>query len=507
MAAFEVPKPTGGDVAAGISVGLILIPQALAYAVLAGVPPQRGLIVAVIATLAAAPLASSPFLQTGPVAITALLTFGALESISRPGSPEYVELTILLALLVGIIRIAIGALGEGGIAYLMSQPVLIGFAPAAGLVIVESQIDSALDVASPGGPVTAAAIEILRSPSDWSLEALAITIITIVVVNGARRLHPLLPGVLIAVVAGLLYSALTDYAGSVLGTFPITVFAPDLTLPWSKLPELVVPAAVIAIVGFADSAAVARLYATETRTPWNPDREFLAQGVANVASAIAGGFPAGGSFSRSAVNRLAGAKTIWSGAITGALVLAFTPFSNVLARLPVAVLAGIIIASVLGLLRPQPLLELRGFSRIQFLIAGFTFVMTLLLAPRIQWALIIGISLAIGWHLRREVLIDVDEEVRGLELHLRPRGVLYFASAHEIERHFTDRLATNPEVGRLVLHCGALGRVDISGALVLRQLAVDAVSAGIEVDVRELTAASRKILLRVLGNVPGVRIG
>ena len=146
----SLPRPTGRDALAGLSVALVLVPQSLAYAVLAGMPPAAGLAVGAVATLAAAPFVSSPYLQTGPVAITALLTFGGLAGIADPATPTYVGLAALLALLVGIVRLVIGATRAGALAYLMSQPVLAGFTPAAALVIAISQLPDMLGVEADG---------------------------------------------------------------------------------------------------------------------------------------------------------------------------------------------------------------------------------------------------------------------------------------------------------------------------------------------------------------------
>ncbi len=504
------PRP--GDWIAGLSVGLVLVPQSLAYAVLAGVPPERGLLVAVVATIAAAPFASSPWLQTGPVAITALLTLGALEGLAPVGSDEYVKLAILLALLVGAIRLAIGLVGEGGIAHLLSRPVLAGFTPAAALVIAASQVPTVLGVDVEGSTLVRAA-RALGSVSDADPLALGLAVGTAVAIVLARRLPPRLPVVVLVVVAGILVRRIAGADLDVVGTIPPISFLPETSLPWGAVPGLLGTAIVIAVVGFGEAAAIARTYAAETRTRWDANREFISQGVANLASAAVGGFPAGGSFSRSALGRVAGAETTWAGAITGLTVLLFLPFVQLLADLPKAVLAGIIIGSVLRLVRPTELLALRALSRPQFMIAGVTAVVTLVAAPRIQWALIIGIALSIGWHLRRETLIHVDEWVEEHTLHLRPSGVLYFGSAPLLDDNFLSLLAEHPDASDLVVHCDRLGRVDVTGALVLRDLIEEAERAGLRAELRSLVPAGEKIVTRVMAHhvaeprIAGVRPG
>ena len=156
------------DVLAGLTVALVLVPQALAYAELAGMPPERGLYAAAIPLIVAAPLACSPYLQTGPVAVTCLLTFGALSGMAVPGSDEYVALGLALALVVGVARVAIGLLNAGVIAYLMSQPMLIGFIPAAAVLIVCSQLPNVLGAAPPPGDLLYQAAWSLAHPGAWS---------------------------------------------------------------------------------------------------------------------------------------------------------------------------------------------------------------------------------------------------------------------------------------------------------------------------------------------------
>ena len=159
-----MPKPSTGDLVAGISVALVALPQSLAYAEIAGMPPQYGLFASALPPILAALFVSSRYLQTGPVALTALLAFGALEPLSTPGSPEYIALAALLALLVGVFRILLGLLRLGGVAYLLSEPVLTGFTTAAAILILSSQLPKVFDVSTDGDGVLADALEALTSP-------------------------------------------------------------------------------------------------------------------------------------------------------------------------------------------------------------------------------------------------------------------------------------------------------------------------------------------------------
>jgi SulP family sulfate permease len=166
------------------------------------------------------------------------------------------------------------------------------------------------------------------------LTAIVLSLATVALVLGGRRLHPLFPDVLVAVAVGIGYSAFVGYAQAVLGQLPAARIAVSLDLPWRMLPALVLPGAVIALVGLAEAAAIARTFVAHDRTPWHPDRELVSQGVAKMVSCLVSGYPVGGSFSRSSLHRLAGARTRWSGAVTGLAVLAFLPAPGVLAPLP-----------------------------------------------------------------------------------------------------------------------------------------------------------------------------
>ncbi|MBD0290728.1 MAG: SulP family inorganic anion transporter, partial [Thermoleophilia bacterium] len=325
---------------------LVLLPQSLAYAQLAGMPSSRGLYAAALPPIVAALFASSPYLQTGPVAITSLLTFGALSSLAPPGSDDYVALGLVLALIVGVTRLVIGVARGGVVAYLMSQPVLLGFTTGASILIVASQLPTALGVQAPGDGVLERAAYSLAHVGAADVTAVLLAAATLALVVAAPRVHALFPGVLLAAAIGIVFSRLAGYEGEKVGSIPVERPPFSLGLGWDSLPDLLVPGVVIALVGFAEPAAIARTFAAAERRPWDPNREFVSQGAANIAAALSGGFPVGGSFSRSALNRLAGAQTRWSGAVTGLAVLVFLPFASLVAPLPQAVLAGIVVGAV-----------------------------------------------------------------------------------------------------------------------------------------------------------------
>lgn len=497
-------RPSAGDLVAGLSVALILIPQALAYAELAGMPAHHGLYAAALPTIAAALFASSRYLQTGPGAMTGLLILGALMPLAARGGAEYVALAALLALVVGTVRVLIGLLKGGWVAYLMSQPVLMGFMTAAGILIIASQLPTALGVDMEPQSILVRAVTALGAPGEWEGASIAMAVGTIVLSVGARYVHKLFPGVLLAVVVGIIYSRVAGYDGATVGTVPSALPHLSLAMPWHHLPELLLPGTVIALVGFAEVAAISRSFAMQDREEWNPDREFVGQGAANLVAGLAGGFPVGGSFVRSSVARMTGGRSRWAGAVTGLTVLAFLPFAAIISPLPRAVLAGIVIGAVAHLVRLRALARLVRYSWFQGGIAWVTFASTLALAPRVDRAVLIGVGLSVMIHLFRESRIRVSARFGDETMRLTPRGVLYFGSAPGLDLTVMQELAAHPDAEAVVIDLANLGRIDYTGAQALKQIVEDAERAGLDVHFEHIPPQAQGILRRVFGTESGL---
>lgn len=499
----RIVPPARGDVVAGVTVALVLVPQALAYATIAGLDPVYGLYAAVAAPIAGALVGSSPYLQTGPVAVTSLLTFGALEPLARPETLRFAALAAVLAVLVGMVRVLLGLLGGGPIAYLMSQPVVVSFTTAAALLIIGTQVPALLGMEGDSANPLVGAVRALADPAAWSWTDLVVGLVAMTLMLSSRRVWSLFPGALLAVVLAVVWSRATGYDGRTVGAVDLSYSTPQ-GVSATDLATLLVPALVIAIVGFAEPASIARRYAAADRQPWNPNREFVGQGLANLASGAAGGFPVGGSFSRTSLNRLSGARTRWSGGITGLVVLAILPFVSVLSALPLAVLAGLVIGAVASLVDVRtPLLYWR-WSKPQFSVGVLTAVATMALAPRVERGVLVGVAAALAVHLWREMGVHLPAFVEDATLHLRPTGVLYFGSAPALERSISRLIAEHPSVDRVVLHLDRIGRLDLTGALMLRDILADAESAGRTFEIRGARAHAAGLLVRLLG--PEARI-
>ncbi|MGI9614224.1 MAG: SulP family inorganic anion transporter [Acidimicrobiales bacterium] len=479
----SVVAPGAGDMVAGVSVAMVAIPQSLAYAELAGLPAQYGLYASALPSILAAIFVSSRYLQTGPVALTSLLTFGALSGIAAVASPEYIALAALLALLVGAMRVALGLARLGNVAYLLSEPVLTGFTTGAAILIVSSQLPRVFDHSSTGTNVLANAFDALTSPATWNWAAIAFSAATAAIVVGGQRLHRLFPGVLVAVIGGVLIASFVDYGGSMAGELDGGFIRPDFDMPWSSTPELLIPAIAIALVGFAEPSSIARTFAAEERQPWDANREMISQGVANLAAGFSGAFPVGGSFSRSSLNRLAGAVSPWSGAITGIFVLLALPLTPLLSNLPRAILSTIVIVAVAKLIKVTEFLELFYQSPPQAAVAIGTLLATLAFSPRVERGVLFGIGLALGVHLYRELNVSVEAELDEQTLTVAPKGVMWFATVPQIDRLVRNAVAEHPSLNTVVLDFGGVGRLDYSGAAAMRRIVNDLVAGGTSVDI------------------------
>lgn len=471
-------RPVIGDVLAGLSVAMVLIPQSMAYADIAGLPPYVGLFAAAFPLLIFALFASSPYLQTGPVAVTSLLTIGVLATQAETlSTDELVKQAALLAIIVGVIRFVLGVFRLGVVAYLLAEPVMIGFTSGAGVVIIGSQLPKALGLTQePGGALPNYSNPILRTlwtfihPGEWQLEALFLGGVTLLLMLGGRKLHKLFPGVLFAVIFGVIYSRVTDYSGKVIGDIPEGLPPFSLDLPWADIPTLLVGGTVLALVGFAEPASIARTFAGEDGDTWSASQEFLSSGLANLVAGISSAYPVGGSFSRSSVNRFAGAQTKWSGGVTGLAVLAFLPFAGVLEPLPDAVLGSIVVGAVYTLVKPRRLVSLWKRSKSQAVLTYATFAITLITPPEVYYAVIIGIIIAFAHHVLLNFRLDVSEATDG-SLKLRPVGMLWFATNRALESKLDEVLRTHPDATDIEIDLGDIPSIDSGIA--------DAIGAGL----------------------------
>lgn len=391
-----------GDLVAGVTVALVLIPQALAYAKLAGLPPHIGLYAALVPAVVAALFGSCGQLSTGPVALTSLLVGASILPLAGGAGGDLVGLALLLALLSGLIQLALGVLRLGWLLNLLSVPVLMGFVNAAALIICLTQIPPLLGLAMPHSDhLLVDFVRALGGLDTLQPAAVAFGVGSLAALVALKRLWPRLPGVPLVVAATTAISAWTGFAaqgGAVVGEVPAGL--PGLSLPPLR-PELIatlLPTAfVVAMVSFMEAASSAKLISGRTRQPWDQDQELVGQGLGKLAAAFTGGLPVSASFSRSALNYVNEARTGLSSLVTAAFVLVtllwFTPL---LWHLPKPVLAAIILQAVAGLIDTGVMRRAWRASRDDGAAAAITFLATLAFAPNIQNGVFTGLILSLA---------------------------------------------------------------------------------------------------------------
>ena len=478
------PRPSAallrGEAMAGLTVGLMVIPQGVAYAQLAGMPLVTGIYASMLPALVAVLFSASARLSVGPTALTSLLIYASLSPLAAPASPEWVELAVWLALLSGGLQVVLGAARFGWLLNLVNSPVLMAFTQAAAVLIISSQLPALL-----GFRVGWA--EMLQAPSVDALAA-AFGLAALALLVLARRWRPTFPTVLVIVVAAAALSWALGHesrGGAVVGPLPGGL--PAAYIPgwpgWQMLGQLLLPTLVITLVSFLETAASAKVDSQRKGERWDQDQDLIGQGLAKIASGFSGAFATSSSFSRSALNLYAGAQTGWATVFSVVVVLvALLVFTPVLRHVPQAVLAAIVVAAVVGLLKPREFLRLWHISRVEAVIAAITFGITIAAAPALYWGVLSGVLMALSYFLYQrlhpriiEVGLHADGSLRDRHLWalpalaphtyaLRMDAGLDFATASQFERNVTEYLTAHPHTRHVCLFAHAINRMDATGA-------------------------------------------
>lgn len=486
---------------AGLTVGLMVIPQGVAYAALAGMPLQTGIYAALLPALVAVLFSSSLRLSVGPTALTCLLVSSSLSGLATPGSPQWVELAMWLALLSGLMQVGLGLLRFGWLLNLVSSPVLMAFTQGAALLIISSQLPAFLGLQGGWQGLTAL--------QNWHVSSALFGVGSLTLLTLARYWKPAFPSVLLVVLAAAGLSVWTGFeasGGAVVGQLPEGL--PLLTLPglpsWSVLSALVLPTLVITLVSFLETASSAKVDSDQAGHRWNQNQDLIGQGLGKIASGLSGAFPTSSSFARSALNIFAGAKTGWATLASVIVVLlSLLFFLPVLRHVPQAVLAAIVLTAVVGLLKPKAFVRLWRISRTEATIAGVTLALTLLTAPRLYWGVLAGVLMGLSHFLFQrlhprivEVGLDADGSLRDRHLwHLPPLAsqvyalrmdaALEFASASSLEQAVAEYLSQHPDTRHVCLFAQPINRIDATGVECLAKL--------------EALLAARQITLHISG--------
>jgi SulP family sulfate permease len=483
-----------GDLVAGVTTAVMLVPQSMAYATVAGLPPVVGLYASTVPLLAYALVGSSRHLAVGPVAIDSLLVFAAVGSVAQPGSAAFVSYAVLLAAMVGALQLLMAAGGLAFLANFLSRPVVVGFASAAAVVIAVNQLGPLLGFELPRGRgFLAVAIAAVQGLGAVHGPTVAVGTGTVLFLLALRAWKPRAPRALFAVVLGLLLAWLLDLAREGVGVVGhIPAGLPSLSVPVfapAVMGQLFLSAVAIALVGFTEAMSVGRTFAARHGYRVAAGQELLGIGMANLAAGLFQGYPVTGGFARSAVNEQAGARTGVAGVVTALLVVStLLLLTTVLAHLPNAVLAAIIIVAVLQLVDLREAARLWRVKRGDLALLVLTFVVTLALG--ILPGVGIGIAASLIWFVVRSTRphFAVLGRIPGTEIYrnvkrypqvqtfpglliLRVDAEFYFGNVTFLEdtlRDLEERSAA--PLRAVVLDASSIDQLDSSAEEALRQV-------------------------------------
>ena len=511
------------DMAAAVIVTVMLIPQSLAYALLAGLPPEVGLYASVAPLLLYALLGSSRVLAVGPVAVVSLMTAATVAEHAAAGTHAYWQVAMTLAFLSGSMLLLMGLLRLGFLANFLSHPVISGFISASGLLIALSQMKTIMGVKAEGHNFVELIGGLVQQITHTHTLTLAVGIAATVFLFWVRKgLKPLLirwglqtrsadmsakAGPVAAIALTTVLAWQLDWQGQgmkLVGTVPQGL--PPLTTPlWDMAlwQELLVPALLISVVGFVESVSVGQTLAAKRRQRIEPNQELVALGASNLSAAFTGGFPVTGGFARSVVNFDAGAVTPAAGVFTAVgITLASLLLTPALYYLPQATLAATIIVAVLSLVDLSIFKQTWVFSKPDFIAVSATLMATLLVG--VEQGLVTGVAVSLAlflWrasrpHIATVGLVPGTEHFRNVLRHdvqvsprllcLRVDASMFFANARGIEDRVNAEVATRPELKHVLLQCSAVNDIDASAMESLEAIAQRLNDAGIALHLSEI---------------------
>jgi sulfate permease, SulP family len=486
----RAPVDLRPDFMAGLTVGVILLPQAIAFSLIAELPPQMGLYTAILAGIAGALWGSSNHLTTGPTNALSLLTLSTLATMALPGSQAYIVAAGLLTLMVGVLQLGLGLLRLGVIVNFVSHSVIVGFATGAGVLIAIRQIGPLLGIRLAGGNILSTLASAFGSVPGTHLLTAAIGIGTMLLIILLRRVDPHLPGPLIAIVAsGALVYLLGDRADgvAVIGELPRSL--PPLTavpvLDLELIGRLSTGALAVAAIGLVQTTAITRSVSSHTRQRLDSNQEFVGQGMANIFSAMFSGYVASGSFSVTAVNLRAGARTRLASLIASLVVLvAILTVGPWAAYIPNTALAGVLILTAYNMIDRAEIWRIWRGAPGDAVIMLVTFLGTMFLD--LDFAVLAGIMLSFILYLMRtsapRVQVVVPDEnyrhfVQRADAEFCPQlgvvdilGDLYFGAVIHIEEEILHLASQHPNQRFLLIRMGHVNQIDFSGIHMLESV-------------------------------------
>ena len=508
------------DLAAGLTVGVMLIPQGMAYAMIAGLPPVYGLYAAMIPQLIYAIFGTSRQLAVGPVAMDSLLVAAAVTMIAEVGTDQYITLALLLAFMMGAVQLALGLFRMGFLVNFLSKPVISGFTSAAALIIGLNQLKYLLGVdIERSNYILKIIYEAIQKWADINIITLAIGIGGILILKNIKKLHKAIPGALVAVILGILVVQFLDLEASgvkIVGVVPegLPQFAiPDIGSPYLK--ELIPAALTIALIAFMEAVSVAKAIQANHKSEYDIDanQELIGLGLGNVVGSFFGSFPTTGGFSRSAVNEQAGAKTNLAAIISATLVaLTLLFLTPLFYYLPNAILASIIMVAVFGLIDIKYPIFLWKTSKEDFIMLSVALVVNLGVGIKEGIGFSVAMSLVamiyrttkphyavLGQFRNSKVFRNIerfdDLIIRDDILILRYDSSLYFANTS----HFIDNIKKEIEkkdlaIKLVILQSNSISHIDSTAYLALTDLIKDLENQNIKFYFSDLIGPIRDFL-------------
>ncbi len=517
---YNAANDLRSDLAAGVTIGAMLVPQGMAYALLAGLPPEVGLYASTIPVILYALFGTSRQLAVGPVAIVSLLTASALGAIVTQGTTAYLEAAATLALLVGLLHIVLGIGRLGFVVNFLSHSVLVGFTAAAAIIIGFSQVKHILGIKIESTEHFYDTVrEVAANSGDTNGTTLAIGLSSIVLLLVLKRFAKKVPGALVVVVLAILAVNLFDLESrgvKVVGDIPDSL--PVFGLPsfdGSLVGSLLPTALVITLVGFMESIAVAKVYARRHRYSVEPNAELIGLGAANIGAGFFGGFPVTGGFSRTAVNDTAGARTPLASLITAGIVLLTILFLTPLFRsLPNAALGAIIIVAVVGLFDVKEMRHIAAVKKSDLIGLGVAFGATLVLGIELGILVAVVASMLVvfarmskphvatlgripGTTTFRNVARFPEVEVADGVAVIRIDAALSFVNAVNVKRILTEAANSLPESPRcLILDASGINDLDATGADMLHEVLDEFSESGVDFHLTSVKGPVRDVLQR-----------
>jgi len=508
------------DLIAGITVALVLVPQSMAYAQLAGLPPYIGLYASFIPVMLAALMGSSRQLATGPVAVVSLMTAAALEPLAGGNMELYLALAAVLAIMVGVFQMMLGLFRLGVLVDFLSHPVVVGFTNGAAIIIATSQLSKLFGVTVEKSEHHYETVwrVVIAAGQDTHMLTLAMGVFALAIMILMKKFTPKVPSVLTAVVVTTLLSWMLGFqaaGGMVVGEIPVGL--PGVVMPeidMTTIMKMATAAITIALIGFMEAIAIAKAMAAETRQRLDTNQELFGQGLSNVAAGMFGAYPVSGSFSRSAVNISAGARTGFSSIVTGGVVAITLLFlTPLLYHLPQATLAAVIIMAVVNLVKIEPIKHAMKVQVHDGVVAIITFALTLVLAPHLEKAIVVGVVLSLGLFLYRtmrprfaELSLHADGTFRDAERNnlecspvlsvLRFDGSLYFANAGYFESQVLENVASKPDIRYVILDLEGINQIDATGEEVIRTLRERLKTGGVDLLLTRVKGQAMRIFKR-----------